>query len=195
MTTNTVKYSINNGLLSPADWCPSPNYNTRPENPAGDISLLVLHNISLPPGQFGGGYVQQFFTNQLKTNEHPYFAEIENLQVSSHLFIERGGQIIQFVNLNDRAWHAGRSSYQGQAECNDYSIGIELEGTDITPYTEEQYQTLTELIPAILRAYPQITPYRITGHEFIAPGRKTDPGNAFNWQWLFQGLNKRSGKA
>lgn len=195
MTTNTVKYSINNGLLSPADWCPSPNYNTRPASPDGDISLLVLHNISLPPGQFGGGYVQQFFTNQLNPNEHPYFAEIADLKVSSHLFIERCGKVVQFVNLNDRAWHAGRSTYQGQKECNDYSIGIELEGTDSLQYTDAQYQTLTELIPAILNAYPQITPYRITGHEFIAPVRKTDPGNAFNWQTLFQGLNKRSGKA
>lgn len=195
MTTNSAKYSINNGLVSPADWYPSPNYNTRPDSPAGDISLLVLHNISLPPEQFGGGYVQQFFANQLNPNEHPYFAEIADLKVSSHLFIERCGKVVQFVNLNDRAWHAGRSTYQGQEECNDYSIGIELEGTDSIQYTDAQYQTLSELIPAILSAYPQITPYRITGHEFIAPGRKTDPGNAFNWQMLFQGLNKRSGKA
>lgn len=195
MTTNTAKYSINNGILSPADWCPSPNYNTRPDSPAGDISLLVLHNISLPPEQFGGGYVQQFFANQLNPNEHPYFSEIADLKVSSHLFIERCGKVVQFVNLNDRAWHAGRSTYQGQEECNDYSIGIELEGTDSIQYTDAQYQTLSELIPAILSAYPQITPYRITGHEFIAPGRKTDPGNAFNWQMLFQGLNKRSSKA
>lgn len=195
MTTNTAKYSINNGILSPADWCPSPNYNTRPDSPTGDISLLVLHNISLPPEQFGGGYVQQFFANQLNPNEHPYFSEIADLKVSSHLFIERCGKVVQFVNLNDRAWHAGRSTYQGQEECNDYSIGIELEGTDSIQYTDAQYQTLSELIPAILSAYPQITPYRITGHEFIAPGRKTDPGNAFNWQMLFQGLNKRSSKA
>ena len=195
MATNSVKYSINQGLVSPAHWCPSPNYNARPEGQSGDISLLVLHNISLPPGQFGGGYVQQFFANQLDPSEHPYFAEIADLRVPSHLFIERCGQVIQFVNMNDRAWHAGRSCFQKQTECNDYSIGIELEGTDSSLYTAEQYQTLSALIPAILKAYPQITPYRITGHEFIAPGRKTDPGNAFNWQRLFQDLNKRNSNA
>lgn len=195
MSKNTTKYSINNGLVAPAQWCASPNYGARPAGPVGAVSLLVLHNISLPPGQFGGGYVQQFFTNSLDANAHPYFKEIAGLQVSSHLFIERSGQVVQFVNLNNRAWHAGKSSYQGQAECNDYSIGIELEGTDKISYTAEQYQTLNGLIPAILKAYPQITPYRITGHECIAPGRKTDPGNAFNWQTLFQGLTKRSNNA
>lgn len=195
MSKKTANYSITNGLITPSQWCPSPNFGVRPAGQTGDVSLLVLHNISLPPGQFGGGYVQQFFTNKLDPAAHPYFAEIAELKVSSHLFIERGGQITQFVNLNDRAWHAGKSCYQGQAECNNYSIGIELEGTDNTAYTEAQYQTLAALIPAILKAYPQITPYRITGHEFIAPGRKTDPGNAFDWQTLFQGLSIRSRKA
>lgn len=191
MTSSTTQYRITNGVVTPAHWCPSPNFNARPEGAAGKVSLLVLHNISLPPAQFGGGYVQQFFTNQLDPNEHPYFQEISDLKVSSHLFIERTGKVVQFVNLNDRAWHAGRSIYQKRAECNDYSIGIELEGTDTTSYSKQQYQTLAELIPAILKAYPDITPYRITGHEFIAPGRKTDPGNAFEWQRLFQKLNKK----
>lgn len=194
MTKQSHHYSIHNGQVTPAHWCPSPNFGTRPTGQKGAVSLLVLHNISLPPGEYGSGYVQQFFTNQLNAAEHPYFAEIAEMNVSSHLFIERSGEVTQFVNLNDRAWHAGRSTYQGQEECNDYSIGIELEGTDKDAYTEAQYHTLEALIPAILKAYPAITPYRITGHEFIAPGRKTDPGNAFQWHVLFQGLSKRSSK-
>ena len=117
--------SITNGWLDWATKCPSPNYNQRPESAA--VSLLVIHNISLPPGEFGGGYVQQFFQNQLDVNVHPYFETIANMQVSAHVFIERGGEVIQFVSFNDRAWHAGNSSFEGVANCNDYSIGIELE--------------------------------------------------------------------
>lgn len=180
--------TIANGQVLEATWCPSPNYNERPVGTAGEVSLLVVHNISLPPAQFGGGYVQAFFQNRLPIDEHPYFSEIANLQVSSHLFIERNGQIVQFVNLNDRAWHAGQSCYQGRDNCNDFSIGIELEGTDTLPYTEQQYAALLELTQAICVAYPQITPSRITGHQYIAPGRKTDPGIAFQWQRLFSGL-------
>ncbi|MAD46126.1 MAG: 1,6-anhydro-N-acetylmuramyl-L-alanine amidase AmpD [Oceanospirillaceae bacterium] len=180
--------TIKNGRLVEASWCPSPNFGPRPAGEAGDVSLLVVHNISLPPGQFGGGYIQDFFRNQLDTQVHPYFTEIAQLQVSSHLLIERSGQVIQFVNFNDRAWHAGQSSYQGRDNCNDYSVGIELEGTDHVPYTDAQYQALTRVCAELLACYPALSPYRITGHEHIAPGRKTDPGPAFNWQTLFGGL-------
>lgn len=169
---------IVNGILDAAEWLPSPNFGQRPQQ---EVSLLVIHNISLPPGQYGGGYVQRFFQNRLPADEHPYFADIAELQVSSHLFIERNGQIIQFVNLNDRAWHAGVSEFAGRPDCNDYSIGIELEGCDDQPYEDVQYQVLAEVTQALMLAYPEITPERITGHEHIAPGRKTDPGPAFNW--------------
>ena len=168
-----------NGRLSAAQWLASPNYGKRPE--PTDISLLVIHNISLPPGQFGTGCVQRFFCNALDASEHPYFEQIAALQVSSHLLIERDGTIIQFVNFNDRAWHAGLSEFNGRPNCNDYSVGIELEGTDTDLYTDVQYQVLAEISRALMQAYPAITAERITGHEHIAPGRKTDPGPAFDW--------------
>ncbi len=158
--------------------CPSPNFNQRP---AGEISLLVIHNISLPPGQFGTGRVQQFFQNCLQCDEHPFFEEIAGLQVSAHFLIERDGAIIQFVSCLDRAWHAGVSCFDGREGCNDFSIGIELEGTDHEPFSEAQYQTLIELCRLLQCAYPAITPERVCGHSDIAPGRKTDPGPAFDW--------------
>jgi len=167
------------GLVPEARWCASPNYNNRPDgNPP---SLLVVHNISLPPGHFSGDAVERFFCNRLDPSAHPYFQTIAELKVSSHLLIRRDGSAIQFVNLLDRAWHAGRSSFQGEDECNDFSIGIELEGTDDIPYTDEQYARLTELTARIMAAWPDITPDRLTGHSDIAPGRKTDPGPAFDW--------------
>ena len=132
--------NITNGRLDTALWIPSPNFGPRPDT--DDISLLVIHNISLPPGQYGSGCVQRFFCNQLDTAQHPYFETIADLQVSSHLFIERDGAVSQFVSLNDRAWHAGQSQFCGRDNCNDYSIGIELEGTDTEPYTDAQYQQL-----------------------------------------------------
>lgn len=181
-------FRIDQGVLQPARWCPSPNFGPRPPGRDGEVALLVIHNISLPPGQFGGGYVQQFFLNQLPPQQHPYFQEIAGLQVSSHLLIERSGAVTQFVNFNDRAWHAGRSCYQGRENCNDYSVGIELEGTDQLPYTDAQYDTLTAVCMALMACYPQLQPATITGHEFIAPGRKTDPGPAFRWQRLFTAL-------
>ena len=189
--------AINQGLLSSARWCPSPNFGPRPEGEAGEVSLLVVHNISLPPGQYGGGYVEAFFCNELNADEHPYFADIAALQVSSHLLIERDGKIVQFVNFADRAWHAGLSCYQGRENCNDFSIGIELEGTDHEPYTDAQYAALTDVCLELLAEYPALSKYRITGHEHIAPGRKTDPGPAFSWQKLFCGLipyNSHSGQ-
>lgn len=159
--------------------CPSPHCNERPD--PLDISLLVIHNISLPPGQFGGGYVQAFFRGELDSRVHPYFAEIAELRVSAHFMIARDGEVTQFVPCQQRAWHAGRSCFAGREDCNDYSIGIELEGTDETPYSDEQYVALCHLTLQLQRNYPAITRQRITGHEFIAPGRKTDPGPAFDW--------------
>lgn len=167
------------GRIQEARWCPSPNFGERPAGKA--ISLLVIHNISLPPGQFGGNCIEQFFCNQLNPADHPYFASIVSLQVSSHLLIRRDGELVQFVNLLDRAWHAGRSCFDGEDECNDYSIGVELEGTDTDPYTEAQYRMLAEVSSRILAAWPAINGDRIAGHSDIAPGRKTDPGPAFDW--------------
>ncbi|MFK4751036.1 1,6-anhydro-N-acetylmuramyl-L-alanine amidase AmpD [Oceanobacter sp. wDCs-4] len=174
----TFSLDVKDGRLPDAQWVPSPNFGQRP--PAAVVSLLVIHNISLPPGQFGSGCIQRFFSNQLAVDEHPYFAEIDGLQVSSHLLIERDGTLYQFVNFNDRAWHAGVSCYEGLTDCNDFSIGIELEGCDNTPYSEAQYQVLTRVTIALRRYYPMIGS-RIAGHDDIAPGRKTDPGPAFDW--------------
>ena len=175
---------IKDGYLTTATQCPSPNANQRP--PGQSISLLVVHNISLPPGEFGTGCVQKFFTNQLDSSLHPYFDTIAELQVSAHIFIERTGNIIQFVPFDARAWHAGASCFRGVANCNDYSIGIELEGCDDIAYTDAQYEALAELAREILVAYPDITPDRIVGHNQIAPERKTDPGEAFDWARFHQ---------
>lgn len=177
---------IEDGWASGVRACPSPHCNSRP--PGNSISLLVIHNISLPPGEFGGGYVQAFFTGSLDTRLHPYFAEIAALRVSAHFLIERDGRITQFVSCLERAWHAGASSHGGCEDCNDFSIGIELEGTDTEPYTDAQYQSLLDLTHGLRTAYPEITPYRITGHEFIAPRRKTDPGPAFDWRRYLSSL-------
>ncbi|MED5389210.1 MAG: 1,6-anhydro-N-acetylmuramyl-L-alanine amidase AmpD [Pseudomonadota bacterium] len=170
-----------------AQWCPSPNFNVRPD--PDDISLLVIHNISLPPGQFGGGHIQALFQNCLNPHEHPYFRDIHQLTVSSHFLIRRDGSLLQFVSCDQRAWHAGVSSFQGRENCNDFSIGIELEGADTVPYDDAQYVALVELTALLQQHYPGITDARITGHENIAPGRKTDPGPAFDWQRYRQRLN------
>lgn len=166
--------------------CPSPNFNKRPD---GEVSLLVIHNISLPPGCYGTGKVQQFFQNDLPASEHPFFETICELQVSAHFLIERDGAITQFVSCLDRAWHAGVSRFGEREGCNDFSIGIELEGTDETPYTEAQYRALVGLTRAILERYPAITHEKIVGHCDIAPGRKTDPGASFQWDYYRQLLN------
>ncbi|GAA5314880.1 MAG: 1,6-anhydro-N-acetylmuramyl-L-alanine amidase AmpD [Candidatus Pelagadaptatus aseana] len=170
---------VNNGWLATATCQPSPNFNQRPDSES--VSLLVIHNISLPPGEFGTGCVEDFFCNKLETERHPFFREIENLQVSAHLLIDRQGQVTQFVGLDQRAWHAGQSCFDGRENCNDFSIGIELEGTDDQAYTEAQYQSLVACTRAIQQQYPAITFDRIVGHSDIAPGRKTDPGEAFDW--------------
>ncbi len=145
---------------------------------------MVLHNISLPPGQFGTGKVQEFFTSGLSASEHAYFAGIADMRVSAHFFIERDGQISQFVSCLQRAWHAGVSSFAGRDNCNDFSIGVELEGTDDLPYSEAQYDALLALVQQLLAAYPALSVERICGHSDIAPGRKTDPGPAFDWPRL-----------
>lgn len=165
----------------------SPNCNFRPSNCPEEIAghavinLLVIHNISLPPGQFGGGYVEEFFQNKLMAKAHPFFQQIASLQVSAHLFICRAGGVTQFVNFKHRAWHAGESSYAGRANCNDFSIGIELEGTDEIAFTQAQYASLVSVSLALGKTYPEITPASTTGHSDIAPGRKTDPGPCFDW--------------
>ena len=164
--------------LQQAKICLSPNCSSREK---GEISLLVIHNISLPPGEFGGGYVEQFFQNILDPKAHPYFDEIKELKVSSHLFIERDGSITQFVPFDKKAWHAGVSNFNGRENCNEFSIGIELEGTDELEYTQEQYDTLVEVSRELMVLYPLITKGNIVGHCDIAPGRKTDPGETFDW--------------
>lgn len=176
------------GIVSNSTYVESPNHSDR----GADIDLLVIHGISLPPGEFGGNYVQAFFSNKLNSNEHPYFQEIADLTVSSHLFIDRAGHVWQFVPLNKKAWHAGASSFQGRENCNDFSIGIELEGTDDIPYTPAQYDCLAALTAVLLHTYPAITHDRIVGHSDIAPGRKTDPGEAFDWQYYRNCVKKQS---
>lgn len=173
---------LNSHSLSSVKQIDSPNCDARPNNEAP--SLLVVHGISLPPNQFGGKGVEQLFTNQLDPDEHPFYKEIEGVRVSAHLFIRRDGEIIQFVPFNQRAWHAGQSEFMGRSHCNDFSIGIELEGTDDQAYTEIQYTQLANAIKAIQIAYPKISSNHLVGHSDIAPGRKTDPGECFEWKKL-----------
>jgi len=145
------------------------------------IDLLVIHNISLPPGEYGGPWIEALFLNRLDPLAHPYFTAIASLRVSAHLLIRRDGRLVQFVSLLNRAWHAGCSSFEGRCNCNDFSVGIELEGSDHEPFTPAQYQVLNAVTGDIMRRFPGITPSRITGHSHIAPGRKTDPGPYFDW--------------
>lgn len=168
------------GLIeSGAKFLASEHCDDRPENT--DVSLLVIHCISLPPKEFGQDFVEQFFTGKLNSNAHPYFKTIEHLRVSAHCYIKRSGELVQFVPLSKRAWHAGQSCFNGQKNCNDFSIGIELEGCEDIAYTEHQYQVLAELTKLIQYHYPKITKNNIAGHQDIAPGRKTDPGQSFDW--------------
>jgi N-acetyl-anhydromuramoyl-L-alanine amidase len=157
----------------------SPNCSDRPDD--GEISLLVIHNISLPPGEFGGPWIDRLFTNQLNPDAHPYFAAICQLRVSAHLLIDRHGQITQYVPFDKKAWHAGQSVFCGRENCNDFSIGIELEGCDDKPFTEVQYQQLAAVTRKLRQFFPAITDNAIVGHSDIAPGRKTDPGPCFDW--------------
>ena len=158
---------------------PSPFCDDRPE---GEISLLVVHNISLPPGKFGGGYVEKLFTGTLDPKADPYFEQIAGMRVSSHCFLDRKGNVTQFVPFLRRAWHAGVSHYEGREKCNDFSVGIELEGTDHEPYEDAQYEALSSLTAELIRVYPEMSINRMTGHCDIAPERKTDPGEAFYWE-------------
>ncbi len=178
---NNIMRITGDGLLQGAHrnirFIASPNCDARPEGTA--ITLLVIHNVSLPPGEFGGDGVTELFTNRLRPETHPYYATISGLKVSSHFFIRRDGEIIQFVSCNQRAWHAGLSCWQGKTRCNDFSIGIELEGSDHTPFSGAQYTALAALTQCLCTDYPISD---ITGHLHIAPDRKTDPGPCFNWQ-------------
>jgi N-acetyl-anhydromuramoyl-L-alanine amidase len=160
----------------------SPNFDPRPPGVAPD--LIVVHGISLPPDDFGGPWIDDLFLNQLDPTAHPYFADIAGRKVSSHYLIRRNGELVQYVSCNDRAWHAGVSAYEGRSNCNDFSIGIELEGADASPYEPVQYRVLADLILTLCDAYPSLSAERITGHSDIAPGRKTDPGLAFDWPRL-----------
>lgn len=164
------------GTITEAAQCASPNYDERPENTA--IDMIVIHNISLPPGQYGGSAIIDLFHNQLDPDQHPYFAKIYQAKVSAHFLIRRDGSLLQFVPCSKRAWHAGASSWLGRERCNDFSIGIELEGSDFEAFALAQYDTLNQLISALKSAYPI---RHIVGHSQIAPGRKTDPGPYFEW--------------
>jgi AmpD protein len=164
----------------------SPNCAPRP--PEASVRLLVIHNISLPPGEFGGPHIEALFTNTLDSQAHEYFAEIAHLNVSAHFLIRRDGEVIQFVATTENAWHAGVSSWRGFSQCNDFSIGIELEGTDTHVYSEVQYVALEALVKACRQAHPDVEPTAIVGHSDVAPGRKTDPGPGFDWHRLSEDL-------
>ncbi|MGN0915127.1 MAG: 1,6-anhydro-N-acetylmuramyl-L-alanine amidase AmpD [Succinivibrio sp.] len=170
--------TVRSGWIEGVRQVPVSRFGKRPSG--FEISLIVIHCISLPPGHFGGHYVDDIFTGTLNPDEHPYFKDVYALEVSTHLFIDREGRITQYVSFLDRAWHAGRSSYRGHKECNDYSIGIELEGTDDSEYTNKQYQSLKEVVSLLKQTYPAIG-NNIAAHSEVAPGRKTDPGICFDW--------------
>lgn len=168
------------GLARDVPFIASPNHDARPADT--ELSLVVIHGISLPPGEFGGDGVARLFTNALDPLAHPYYATIAHLRVSAHLLVRRDGALVQFVGCNERAWHAGVSQWQGRERCNDFSIGIELEGTDDLPYEDAQYATLARLLGALKRRYPTLA--AAVGHSDVAPGRKTDPGPHFDWARL-----------
>jgi AmpD protein len=175
-----MQVDLESGLMQGVRHVASPNFDARP--PGVDAELIVVHGISLPPGEFGGPWIERLFLNTLPLDMHPYFAEIGELRVSSHLLVARDGELTQFVKFTDRAWHAGQSNYNGRAACNDFSIGVELEGSDTLAYEAAQYDTLANVVAALCDAYPRLSPDRLVGHSDISPGRKTDPGPAFDWQ-------------
>jgi AmpD protein len=174
------------GLLVGVRQVLSPNHDQRPRGVAPE--LIVIHNISLPPGEFGGPWIDRLFTANLPPDFHPFFVEVSKLRVSSHALIRRSGEIVQYVPFHARAWHAGESEYRGRKTCNDFSIGIELEGVDDRPFEDAQYEVLAALIRTLFAVYPTLSRDRIAGHSDIAPGRKTDPGPAFDWDRLRQAL-------
>ncbi|MAM71212.1 MAG: 1,6-anhydro-N-acetylmuramyl-L-alanine amidase AmpD [Gammaproteobacteria bacterium] len=163
----------------------SPNCSPRPDD---EISLLVIHNISLPPGEFGGPFIDELFCNQLDCSQHDFFADLQDLKVSSHLLIRRDGEVVQYVPFDMMAWHAGVSSWKGREVCNEFSIGIELEGSDFEAFSDAQYDSLEEVSKVLLKTYPQLNAKAIVGHSDIAPERKTDPGPFFDWQRYLQAL-------
>jgi N-acetyl-anhydromuramoyl-L-alanine amidase len=187
---NTAQVDLVRGIMPAARQALSPNYDERPAGVAPE--LIVVHSISLPPGEFGGPWIDRLFTNALPRDTHPYFAQIADLKVSSHLLIRRDGALVQYVPFGKRAWHAGSSNYRGREKCNDFSIGIELEGTDMDAYEPAQYRALSDCIAALCAAYPSLSTEHIAGHDAIAPGRKTDPGPAFDWQRLKALLRSRA---
>ena len=174
-----MQIDIDSGLMLGVRQIASPNHDARP--PGVEADLIVVHGISLPPGEFGGPWIDRLFAHTLPAEMHPYFAEVCSLRVSSHLVIQRDGAVTQYVSFIDRAWHAGMSSYQGREACNDFSVGVELEGTDTLEYEAVQYGVLAEVIAALCAAYPRLSPQRVVGHSDVSPGRKTDPGPAFDW--------------
>jgi len=180
-----LELDASSGWLLHARRVESPNCDDRP--PGVLPTLLVVHGISLPPGEFGGPWIDALFTNELPTDGHPYFAGIAGLRVSAHALIRRDGEVVQYVQFHRRAWHAGESQWQGRERCNDFSIGIELEGTDASAYESVQYSALARLAARLCRAYPSLSPDRLVGHSDLAPGRKSDPGIAFDWP-LLRGL-------
>ncbi len=184
-----TEMKLEQGWISSARKVPSPHFNARPDHEVP--SLLVIHNISLPPGEFGGPWIDRLFTGSLPADAHPYFADIAQLRVAAHCLIRRDGELVQYVSLNERAWHAGVSVFSGRENCNDFSIGIELEGTDTLPYTDAQYAMLQQVTALLQQHYP-LSADRITGHSDIAPGRKTDPGPAFDWSRYKQGITQEN---
>jgi len=174
-----LEVDLASGLMRGVAQIASPNCDARP--PGVEADLIVVHGISLPPGEFGGPWIERLFTNTLPVDAHPYFAEVAALRVSSHVAIKRTGAVTQYVKFTERAWHAGKSSFEGRAACNDFSVGIELEGTDTLAYEAAQYHALAEVVAALCAAYPRLSTDRFVGHSDIAPGRKTDPGPAFDW--------------
>jgi len=186
-----IHIDVESGLIREARQVPSPNFDDRPADCCAE--LIIVHGISLPPGEFGGEWIDRLFTNTVDPAVHPYFREIFELRVSSHLLIRRDGELVQYVSLAKRAWHAGDSCYQDREKCNDYSIGIELEGTDEIPYANVQYEVLGMMIQALRAAFPSLADAPVVGHHDVAAGRKTDPGPAFDWQRLFARLTAAPG--
>jgi AmpD protein len=184
-----LKIDLATGLLPGVRQVLSPFCNARPDNVAPD--LLVVHGISLPPGEFGGPWIDRLFTGNLPADAHPSFPERASLRVSAHVLIRRGGEMVQYVPFGQRAWHAGVSQYRGRANCNDFSIGVELEGTDSIPYTDAQYEALTVLAAALLGSYGSLAQEHVVGHSEVAPGRKSDPGDVFDWVRLRAALAAR----
>ncbi|MBP2196495.1 1,6-anhydro-N-acetylmuramyl-L-alanine amidase AmpD [Pantoea cypripedii] len=180
---------LEDGWINSARKVPSPHFNQRPENETP--SVLIIHNISLPPGEFGGPWIDRLFTGTLPADAHPYFADIAHLRVAAHCLIRRDGELVQYVSFDERAWHAGISQFEGRENCNDFSMGIELEGTDTQPYTDAQYATLQAVTALLMQHYP-LTAERITGHSNIAPERKTDPGPAFDWERYKHALKREN---